>query len=83
MLQPLAANFALILPVFLPIVIGIALRQTTFLQDSFWPQVERLTYYVLLPALIADAIATSPLGELDAAPLLGKRCYRPTLLGLM
>ena len=64
MLAQLLGNVGLILPVFLPIVIGLLLRRTAFLPDAFWPQAERLTYYVLLPALIADAIATSRLGEL-------------------
>jgi predicted permease len=60
-----AGNVGLILPMFLPIVVGLLLRRTEFLPPAFWPQAERLTYYVLLPALIAEAIATSRLGELE------------------
>lgn len=66
----LLANGLLILPVFVPIVIGVVLKQLAFLPDAFWPQIERLTYYVLLPALIANAIATGKLSGLDAGPLL-------------
>jgi predicted permease len=70
MVARLAGNFALILPVFIPILLGLALKRRSFLPDGFWPQAERLTYYVLLPALIADSIATGQLDQLEVGPML-------------
>jgi predicted permease len=66
----LLANALVILPVFAPIVVGFLLKRSAFIPDAFWPQAERITYFVLLPALIANAIATGGLALLEAGPLL-------------
>jgi predicted permease len=66
----LTANGILILPIFAPILVGIVLKRIALMPDEFWPQIERLTYFVLLPALIANAIATSSLSNLSAGPIL-------------
>ena len=66
----MAANvlFAL-LPVLLLILLGIALRQRAFVADTFWPQAERLGYYVLLPALFFHGLATADVAALPVADL--------------
>jgi malonate transporter and related proteins len=69
-LAQLTGNVVLTLPVFVPISVGVFLRHGGFLPEAFWPQLERLTYSVLLPALIANAIATSRLDALDPGPIL-------------
>ncbi len=66
----LFANALLVLPVFAPIGVGYCLKRRSFMPDAFWPQVDRLTYFVLLPALIANALATMPLAGGDAGPLV-------------
>ena len=38
--------------------------------DTFWAPAEKLTFYVLLPALVIDAIATGRLNDLDAGPMV-------------
>jgi predicted permease len=48
-----------ILPVFFLILIGYTLRRLAFLADSFWPAVEKLTYYILFPALLVHGLAGS------------------------
>lgn len=57
--------FATILLAVLPtaglIAFGTALRRTGFLSDAFWPQAERLAYFVLLPALFLHGLATADL----------------------
>lgn len=50
-------------PIALLIALGAWLRQSGFLADSFWPQAERLGYYVLLPSLFVHGLATAQLSE--------------------
>ncbi|SFJ95137.1 hypothetical protein SAMN04488082_11078 [Desulfomicrobium apsheronum] len=47
-----------ILPIFLLILTGFVLRKAEFPSAAFWPQVERLTYYVLFPALLVGKLAS-------------------------
>jgi predicted permease len=53
-------------PIALLIVLGSWLRSRRFLSDAFWPQAERLGYYVLLPSLFLHGLATAQMG---AAPI--------------
>lgn len=55
---------AAILPVFLLIFVGAALRRTGFLGTAFWDAAERLTYFVLLPCLLVATLAGTPLAGL-------------------
>jgi malonate transporter len=78
-------------PVVLLIALGAALRGAGFLTDAFWPQAEKLAYYVLLPALFVHGLATADLtgapvgqmaGALIAATLIaaaGLAMLRPAL----
>jgi hypothetical protein len=52
-----------ILPIFLLISIGFLLRRAEFPTRDFWPQAERLTYYVLFPALLVGKLATLHIGD--------------------
>ncbi|MBW5809964.1 AEC family transporter, partial [Burkholderia sp. COPS] len=56
-------------PVALLVACGHGLRRTGFIADAFWPQAERLCYYVLLPALFADGLANARLQALPVLPL--------------
>lgn len=58
-----------LLPIVLLIGLGMALRHRHFLEPHFWPQAERLGYYVLLPALFFDGLATAHLQSLPVADL--------------
>lgn len=63
-------------PVFLLIVLGHLLRRTQFLvaeagADSFWAAADRLTYYLLFPALIVHTLALSDFSELAVAGMAG------------
>jgi len=52
---------------------GYAMKARTFLAPAFWPQAEKLCYYVLLPALFINGTATTQLAELPIgtmAPVL-------------
>ncbi|MBE7244732.1 MAG: AEC family transporter [Actinomycetospora chiangmaiensis] len=56
-----------LLPIALLIGLGAALRRAGFLAESFWPQAERLGYYVLLPSLFVHGLGTA---HLDGVPVL-------------
>ena len=55
-----------LLPIVLLIALGAALRQHGFVEAGFWPQAERLGYYVLLPCLFVHSLATA---QLDSLPV--------------
>lgn len=57
-----------LVPIALLIALGWWLRQRGFLPESFWPQAERLGYYILLPSLFLHALATA---RLEGVPVLG------------
>ncbi|MEM7019441.1 MAG: AEC family transporter [Pseudomonadota bacterium] len=59
-----------LLPVFLVILFGYALRRIEFPGDEFWPHVERLVYFVLFPVLLFGKLASAPLEQLSTAPMI-------------
>lgn len=62
---------AALLPVFLLIVLGFALRRKMFTAPEFWTGLERLVYYVLFPALLIDTLARAKLGSVPLAGVGG------------
>ena len=65
MMETLAA----ILPVFLVILLGHALRRARVVPDAFWVPAEKLTYYVTFPALLTANLARADMGAVDWVPL--------------
>jgi predicted permease len=70
---------ASIIPVFLVIVLGVAIRQFRWLPDEFFPSVEKFSYFIAFPALLFSGTARLDfhgrmVGELALATLL------PTLI---
>ncbi|HTY03301.1 MAG TPA: AEC family transporter [Rhodocyclaceae bacterium] len=59
-----------LLPDFLLILLGFALRRWLHLGDHFWAGLEKLVYFVLFPALLFNALARANLAWNEAAPLL-------------
>ena len=59
-----------LLPIVLLIMLGMGLRHLRFLADGFWPQAERLSYYVLVPCLFFHSLATARLDSLPARELV-------------
>jgi predicted permease len=49
-----------LLPVFAVIISGYILRKCGFPGETFWPHAERLTYFILFPALLLQKTATAP-----------------------
>jgi malonate transporter len=60
-----------LLPVILLIALGTWLRHRAFLAESFWPQAERLGYFILLPSLFLHGLATARLQDLPVWSLAG------------
>jgi malonate transporter and related proteins len=64
-----------ILPVFFVILLGVAIRQSRWLPDDFFPSVEKFSYYIAFPALLFSGTARLDfhgrlVGELALATLL-------------
>jgi malonate transporter len=59
-----------LLPIALLIMLGMGLRRLGFLAEGFWPQAERLSYYVLVPCLFFHSLATAKLDALPARELV-------------
>lgn len=57
-----------ILPVFLLIFLGQLCRRRAFPGDGFWAPAERLTYFVLFPALLVITLAEADFSELTVLP---------------
>jgi predicted permease len=65
------ATVLLILPDFLLILAGFALRRLTPIGAAPWPGIEKLTYFVLFPALLFYANARARVDLASAGPMLG------------
>ncbi|WNW11469.1 AEC family transporter [Pseudomonas sp. DTU_2021_1001937_2_SI_NGA_ILE_001] len=61
-----AALVLALLPIAVLIALGAWLRHRHFLNEGFWPQAERLGYYLLLPSLFLHSLATA---QLDDVPV--------------
>ncbi|PPF87514.1 AEC family transporter [Pseudoclavibacter sp. RFBJ3] len=59
-----------IVPVLLTLIGGAVLRRSMLKSGEFWSGLERLTYYVLGPALFVTSIGNADLGAIDVGPLL-------------
>jgi predicted permease len=59
---------ASLVPVFLLIGLGFALRRILLRQDAHWVGLEQLVYYVLFPALLIDALGRA---NLSSVPIAG------------
>ncbi len=53
-----------LLPIFGMLLLGIAAKRFGFPGDGFWGPAERLTYFVMFPALIASTLASADLSQL-------------------
>jgi predicted permease len=63
--------FGALIPVFLLILLGFALRRTLLKRDIEWVGLEQLVYYVLFPALLIDTLARANLASVPIAGVGG------------
>ncbi|MEK9969105.1 MAG: AEC family transporter [Ferrovibrio sp.] len=66
----LSVVFAII-PIFLLIALGGALKRGNFPGDAFWPYADKMTYFIFFPALLVDNLSNARLGNLDPTGMLG------------
>ncbi|MEO0333215.1 MAG: AEC family transporter [Bacteroidota bacterium] len=58
-------------PVFGVVVIGFILKRMKFPGDTFWPYSDRLTYFVLFPALLINKLSVANLNHPELLPMMG------------
>lgn len=61
--------FAALTPIFVLILAGQAMKRSGFPGEPFWVPAERLTYYVLFPALLVNNLARAPLAAVQVGPI--------------
>jgi len=59
-----------IIPIFLLILLGVAMRRWFGMREDFWPQMDRLIYYVFFPALLFNTLAHFKIDFGAATPML-------------
>lgn len=82
----MSAVLGALVPVFLIIALGAVLKRGLLPEASHWIALERLTYFVLFPALLVVSIARADLGEVAvvevSTALLGAIAFAGILLTL-
>ncbi len=59
-----------LIPVLALILTGFAIRRTGFLPEEFWPAAEKLTYFLLMPAVLIHNLAGKKISDLPWQKLL-------------
>jgi malonate transporter and related proteins len=75
--------FAALLPVFLLIVLGAILKRTLMRLDTQWHGLERLTYYVLFPALLIQTLVKADLSQVPIAGVGGALLLAALLMSML
>ena len=65
------AVVAALIPVFLLIVSGFALRRWLIQQDAHWVGLERILYYVMFPALLVESLSRADLSKVPVLAVGG------------
>jgi malonate transporter len=79
----MAVVLAALVPVFLLIVLGFALKQSLMRLETQWHGLERLVYYVLLPALLIDTLTRAELATVPVVGVGGALMLSALLLSLL
>ena len=58
-------------PVFGVVVVGFVLKRMKFPGHTFWPYSDRLTYFVLFPALLINKLSIANLDRPELLPMMG------------
>lgn len=79
----MAVVLAALAPVFLLIVLGFALKRSLMRLETQWHGLERLTYYVLFPALLIETLVRADLGAVPIASVGGALLLSTLLMSLL
>ena len=71
-----------LLPIFSLIMLGFVFRRWEFPSDHFWISADRLTYFVLLPALIIQKLAVADFSASSVSQLYGVLCGSVVFIGI-
>jgi hypothetical protein len=63
-------TFAALAPIFLVIAIGVGARHWPVTSEAFWTGAERLTYFVLFPALLVARLSANPIPAAGVLPTI-------------
>ena len=74
---------AALLPVFLLIVLGAVLKRTLMRLETQWHGLERLTYYVLFPALLIQTLVKADLSRVPVAGVGGSLLLSALLVSVI
>jgi malonate transporter len=74
---------AALLPVFLLIVLGFVLKRSLMRLETQWHGLERLTYYVLFPALLIETLVKADLSTVPVAGVGGALMLSVLLMSLL
>lgn len=55
--------FTALIPIFSLIMIGYFFKRIKFPSHDFWPQADKLTYYILMPSLLIYKLSTATLNS--------------------
>ena len=76
----MSATVSALAPIFLTVLVGVALYRTKIIDDDMWSVLEHTVYYVLLPALIFGKIASA---DLSSAPVVAMGSAMLLAIGTM
>ncbi|MDH5187564.1 MAG: AEC family transporter [Rhodospirillaceae bacterium] len=65
----MSAIIQALLPVFILIIIGFAIKRYKLVDDGLWAPAERITYYVFFPSLVIGSAVRANLGGADVWPM--------------
>jgi len=57
-------------PIFALILFGFFLKRRKIVEDHFWPAVEKITYYLFFPCMLATTLSRASLKEFSVWPML-------------
>ena len=79
----MAIVIAALLPVFLLIVLGFVLKRSLMRLETQWHGLERLTYYVLFPALLVQTLVKADLSSVPVAGVGGALLLSVLVMSLL
>ena len=79
----MAIVIAALLPVFLLIVLGFVLKRSLMRLETQWHGLERLTYYVLFPALLIQTLVRADLSSVPVAGVGGALLLSALVMSLL
>ena len=79
----MAIVMAALLPVFLLIVLGFVLKRSLMRLETQWHGLERLTYYVLFPALLIQTLVRADLSSVPVAGVGGALLLSALVMSLL